>query len=185
MLTLHHDPTSPASAVAVLRVQRAVDAGGRARFSGIDVLGLDISVPPTPDQLAELDQVRQRALELGLVLHRPSRRPPTLRVHLLDDLAEAAGLGASWRATCLDAYWREGRDLGDEVVLLELAARAGLDPARAAAQLGDREAIRTLRARMATLRRRGIGGVPVLEVDGVLLGADIGDAELEQLAGVP
>jgi 2-hydroxychromene-2-carboxylate isomerase len=184
VLTLHHDPTSPASAVAVLRVQRAVDAGGRARFAGIDVLGLDISVPPTPDQLAELAQVRDQALELGLVLHRPTRRPPTLRVHLLDEVAEEAGLGASWRATCLDAYWRERRDLGDEVVLLELAARAGLDPALAAARLGDRDALQALRARMATVRRRGVGGVPVLEVDGVLLGADIGDAELEQLVGL-
>jgi hypothetical protein len=49
MLTLHFDYPSPASAVALLRLQRLTDVGHRIRFLGLDALGLDVAVPPTLD----------------------------------------------------------------------------------------------------------------------------------------
>jgi predicted DsbA family dithiol-disulfide isomerase len=183
VLTLHYDLTSPAAAVAVLRVQSAVDRGGTARFAGLDVLGLEISVPPTVDQLDELERWRARAVDVGLPMRTPSRRPPTLRAHLLGELAEERGLGASWRTTCLHGYWGDDADLSDDLVLVELARAAGLDPGAVTDRLADRDATAALRGRMTTQRRRGIGGVPVLEVDGVLVGAEVSDAELAELAG--
>lgn len=184
MLILHHDITSPAAAVAVLRLQQVVDAGADVRFSPLDVLGLEISIPVRRELLAELEAHRARALELGLVMRRPARQPPTLLAHMVGELAEEAGLGASWRWTCLDGYWRRDLDVGDAGVLTELGGAAGLDPDAVAARLADPVARSSLRERMLAQRRRGVGGVPVLELDGTLVPADLPDGDLRQLAGL-
>lgn len=184
MLTLHHDVTSPAAAVAVLRLQRVVDAGGRVTFSPLDVLGLEIPIPVTPALVEQIDLHHEVALDHGLVLRRPSRQPPTLLAHVVGELAEEAELGASWRWTCLDAYWREDRDLADVGVLTDLGVRAGLDAAAVAARLEDRTAKASLRERMLAQRRRGLGGVPVLELDGTFVPADLPEPDLWHLAGL-
>lgn len=184
MLILHWDLTVPEAALAVLRCQRLADAGRSVAFSGIDVLGVEVALPVTLDQMAGVEAVRGRAAGLGLELRSPRLRPPTLPVHLVGGLAEASGLGASWRATVLRAYWTDGADVADPAVLEDLAAGAGLDPGAVAALLADRAAAADLRGRMLALRRRGVGGVPVLEVDGTLLPADVDDATLEELAEV-
>jgi len=184
VLTLHHDVTAPRSALAVLRLQRIADLGHPVAFRGIDVLGVAVALPVTLDQLVDLEQVSATAAELGLVMRRPTLRPPTLDVHLVGEHAERAGLGAAWRLACLAAYWTDGADLSVHDVLVALAGRVGLDPAAVRDVLGDVPARNELRASMLALRALGIGGVPVLEVDGTLLSADVDDATLLALARV-
>lgn len=88
VLTLTHDVTSPASALAVARFDRLAGQGLPVVYRGVDVLGIDATLPVTLDVLAELDRVADRAAALGVTLHRPSRRPSTARVHLVAELAE-------------------------------------------------------------------------------------------------
>lgn len=183
MLSCYFDVTSPASAVAVLRLQALVDRGARVDFVGLDMLGLAVAVPATLDQLEEYERVRDRALALGLAMRRPERRPPTLDVHLVGELAEELGVGGSWRQVCLRAYFADGADLGDRLTLTELARTAGLDSAAAGTRLDDDTARRALRARMTTIRRRGVGSVPVLEAGpGNLVSAELSDEDLATLA---
>lgn len=182
MLILHHDVTSPAAATAVLRLQRIADAGGAVAFQGLDVLGLDTAIPVTLDQLAELERQTPRLRGLGLDVRRPSRRPPTLGVHLVAEHADAVGLGAAWRLAALAGYWERDLDLGDDEVVAELAAGAGLDRRAVAEQLADRPARIGLRRRMLATRQRGIGGVPVLEYQGAFVSADLSDDDLRELA---
>ena len=182
MLTLTHDVTSPASAVAVARLQRLADDGVPVTFRGIDVLGLDATVPVTLDVLAELDRVRPRAAALGLELRTPSHRPPTALVHLLADEAAARGLGAAWRTTTYTAYWRDDADLADPTVLRGLAAAAGLPGGPVAELLADRAALAAVRRRTQTARTEGIGGVPVLVAHGTLVDPDLPDEQLRALA---
>jgi 2-hydroxychromene-2-carboxylate isomerase len=183
VLILHHDVTSPVAAAAVLRLQRVAAAGGAVAFQGFDVLGLEAAIPVTLDQLAELARETSRLHELGLAVRRPSRRPPTLGVHLVAELAEPAGLGAAWRAATLAAYWERDLDLGDDDALVDLAADVGLERDEVAARLADRAARTGLRRRMLATRQRGVGGVPVLEYQGSFVTADLSDADLHQLAG--
>lgn len=183
MLTCHFDYPSPAAAVAVLRLQTIVDAGGTVRFSGLDVLGLDLSLPPTLDLLAARERHVDAAAALGLQLRRPSRRPPTVAAHLVGLHADDAGLGAAWRLAALRAYWEDDADLGDLPTLVELAVGIGLDGLEVAARAADRRAQAQLRQRAIQLRSKGVGDVPVLEVDGTLIPADLSDDDLRQLAG--
>jgi predicted DsbA family dithiol-disulfide isomerase len=185
LLILHFDYVSAPAAVAVLRLQQLADEGADVRFSGIDVLGLEVAIPVTLDQLEGIERARRPARELGLELGRPVTRPPTLAAHLVGELAASEGVGASWRERCLRAYWEQGRDLGAAGELTRLAEAAGLDPAAAAGLLADRPRRLQLRQRMLLARGRGIGGVPVLEVPGgTFVPADLPEADLRQLAAL-
>lgn len=185
MLTLHFDYPSPASAIALARLQPIADHGGAVEFVGMDSLGLDIALPPSLDLLAQIERHRDEATQLGLTLRRPSRQPPTLAAHLIGGLAQARGLGAAWRATCMRAYWTDDVDLSDESALRVLAAGVGLDDREVTARLEDRPMRLATRGRMTARRRRGIGAVPVLEVDGgVLIPADLPLDDLRTLAAL-
>lgn len=183
MLILHFDYPSAAAAVAVLRLQALADEGADVVFSGIDVLGVDTAVPATLDQLDELERYRDRAAALGLQLSRPALRPATLPAHVVAEIADQQGRGASWRRVCLEAYWHDGADLGDIDLLAGLAADAGLEATSVRTIVADPSARVRARRRMLDARRRGVGGVPVLEVDGTLVPADLSDDDLWALAG--
>lgn len=182
VLILTHDVTSPASAVAVARFHRLAANGLPVRFRGVDVLGLDATLPVTLDVLAELERMAPRAAELGVVLRRPSRRPSTAMVHLVADLAEDVGRGAAWRTTTYAAYWQDDADLADGDVVVALADGIGLDPDTVAAAVRDRAALADVRRRTNAARGEGIGGVPVLAAHGTLVSPDLADDDLWALA---
>jgi predicted DsbA family dithiol-disulfide isomerase len=171
--------------VAVLRLQRLADQGAAVAFTGIDVLGLEISIPATLDQLEGVEVARPAARALGLDLQRPSRRPPTLPAHLVGEVAAAHGAGAAYRESCLRAYWERGEDLADGSVLRGLASAVGVPADAAVEALADRDRRRQLRQRMLVARSRGVGGVPVLEVaGGTFVAADLPESDLRQLAAL-
>lgn len=185
MLTLYFDYPSAASVVAVLRLQPLADEGLPVAFEGFDPLGLDTALPFTLDLYEDLERHGARAAELGLRLHRPAARPPTLAAHLVGALASRMGLGAAWRAQCFAGYWRDGVDLGDREILVELAVAAGLEAEAARGALEDRTGRLQLRQRMMALRSRGIGGVPVLEIaGGTMVSPELSDDDLRALAGL-
>jgi 2-hydroxychromene-2-carboxylate isomerase len=182
VLVLHFDYPSAASAVAVLRLQRLADEGVAVGFTGVDSLGLEVAVPVPPQRRDEAERCRAAAAGLGLELGAPSRWPPTLRAHLLGELADDLGQGGAWRRDCLDAYWCRDADLDDEQVLRGLAQQVGLDPSAVEQRLTDRALRVAARRRALTRRRRGVGGVPVIEVHGTLVPPDLADDALRALA---
>ena len=184
VLVLHFDYPSAASAVAVLRLQRVADEGGTVRLAGLDVLGLDHAIPPPLDLLAEIARFGEQSRALGLPMRRPSRRPTTLAAHVIGDLADRRGLGAAWRWACLRAFWCDDADLGDDTVLMRLVRTVGLDTDAAQARLVDRDARLERRRQAIAQRRRGVGGVPMLELNGTLLAADLPHDRLLDLAAL-
>ncbi len=184
MLVLHYDVPSLPATVAVLRLQRIADAGGVVEFRGIDVVGVDAALPVTLDQLDEIERWRDRAEALDLEVRRPRERPPTVAAHLVGVVAESRGLGAAWREAILRAYWTSGVSIGDPDELVSLADEVGLPTDEVRARLNDPAARVALRQRMTADRGRGIGGVPVLELDGTFVSAELRDQDLRQLAGL-
>lgn len=183
MLTLYHDYTSPASAVAALRLQRLADAGVPVTFTGFEAVGVDANLPVTLDVSAAVEELAGAAAREGCRLRRPPSLPPTARAHVVGQLAESAGLGASWRAACYRAFWEDGADIAERTVLEGLAARAGLDTTSVAERLGDRTAVTAFRRSLASHRRLGVGGVPVLLAHGTLVPALLPEVDLRALAG--
>jgi len=183
-LTLFHDYTSPGSAVAVVRVQRLADEGLDVAFEGFEGIGVDATLPVTLDVSAALADLAEAAAAEGVVLRRPPSLPPTAMAHLVGEVAEAEGLGASWRQTVYRAFWEDGADIGARAVLLDLAERSGLSRDRVAAAIDDPGRLATTRRRMGTHRRNGVGGVPTILASRTLVPGLLPEDELRTLAAL-
>lgn len=184
MLTLFHDLTSPASAVAVLRVQRLADEGRPVAFEGFEAIGVDATLPVTVDVIADVERLATVALAEGLVLRRPPALPPTALAHVVGALADTSGLGASWRAVSYRAYWTDGAAVAEPRVLLDLAVVAGLDREATARALADRSLLAAVRRRAGAHRRNGVGGVPTILASRTLLPGLLDLDELRALAAL-
>lgn len=182
MLTCLHDYTSPASAVAVLRLQALADEGLAVGFEGFDARGVDAPLPVTLDVLDELRTVGQVARAHGLELRRPSRLPPTARAHVVGAWAASVDLGAAWRSAAYRALWEDDRDLADVDVLVAIGGGVGLAPDAVRSVATDRERIRRFRRAVLQRRRTGVGGVPVIDAGGTLIPATTSVDTLRDLA---
>lgn len=107
-------------------------------------------------------RVEAAAHEAGLEIDfsRIKRMPNTLNAHRLIHWAGLEGRQTTIVAALFRAYWREGRDIGATDTLIDIAAKAGMNPEvtrRLLATDADSEA---LRARDLHARQRGVTGVP-------------------------
>jgi predicted DsbA family dithiol-disulfide isomerase len=120
------------------------------------------------ERAAVLDaQMRAVGAEEGIrfAFDRQARTPNTRRAHMLIAHASAEGRGPEVVEALFRAYFEDGRDIGEEAVLLDIAEAAGLDRDKARAALADDET----RASVVAAERRagelGISGVPFFIVD--------------------
>ncbi len=135
------------------------------------------------------DSLRARFAEEGLAYSPPPEVVPnTMRALRVTELARERGLHAAVHDRLMDAYWAEGRNIGDPGELRSLAVEAGLDTAEVDAVLdGDvyRDRVQALTAQAVSI---GITGVPgfLLERRLLVLGAqprDVFERAFEQLSG--
>lgn len=162
MLTIFHDPTSPASAIAVARLTTLATDGVAVTFEGFDHVGVDATLPVDLDTLAMIDRLAPTAAAEGIVLRRPAALPPTGLVHVLLAHAETTPERHVLRTAVYRAFWEDGADLADRSVLVGLATDSGLDADVVTALLDDRLALAARRRAMTAHRREGVGGVPVI-----------------------
>ena len=182
MLTLYHDYTSPASAVAVLRLQRLAASGADVAFVGFEAL-VDAHLPVTLEVMAAVGDLAGAASAEGIVLRRPPWLPPTALAHVAAEFAEGEGRGAAWREACYRAFWEEGADLAETRVLRAVGTRSGLGADAVHAVVEDPRRVAAFRRSLAAHRRLGVGGVPVLLAHGTLVPALLPEEDLRALAG--
>jgi predicted DsbA family dithiol-disulfide isomerase len=125
-----------------------------------------------PERSAMLDQ-QMRAVgdEEGIrfAFDRMTRTPNTRRAHML--VAGAARQGDAPAVVerlveaLFQAYFEEGRDIGDEATLTEIASLAGLDREQARAALRDETLERLVVQTEGRAGELGISGVPYFIVD--------------------
>ena len=116
------------------------------------------------------DRMRAFFAQRGLDYNpHPDVVPNSLRALRLTELARERGQHGPAHDRLMDAYWAEGRDLGDPDVLRELAAEIGLPDAEVADVLaGDRfgERVRDSTRQAVSI---GANAVPAFLLDGRLL----------------
>ena len=105
----------------------------------------------------------------------------------MTELARDRGLHEAVHSRLMNAYWSEGANIGDESVLLDLVAEAGLDRAEAEGALVDGRYADRVRASTVEANRHGINAIPafVLAERLLVLGAqpeELFDQAVAQLA---
>lgn len=126
----------------------------------------------TPEQIAQNQQhLYQRGAEAGFVFTPGARRRiyNTFDAHrLLHWAAETAGADAQHRLkrALLKAYFNDGLDPSDPVVLRDAAEAAGLDGAQAAAVIAGGDYADAVREREKLYLDQGIHSVPSVIING-------------------
>jgi predicted DsbA family dithiol-disulfide isomerase len=119
---------------------------------------------------AGIERVRGMFEASGLVYNpHPDIVPNTKQALRVTELARARGLHRDVHDRLMDAYWGEGRNIGDPTELRVLAVEAGLDPGEVDEVIaGDTYADR-VQASTAEAHSVGINGIPAFVLDGRLL----------------
>ena len=113
--------------------------------------------------------------------------PNTLHALQVTELARDRGLHEPVHSRLMHAYWSEQTDLGDDEVLLDLVAEAGLDREEAAAVIAEGRYADRVAASTEEANRHGIYAIPafVLGARLLVMGAqpeEVFEQAVEQLA---
>jgi predicted DsbA family dithiol-disulfide isomerase len=137
------------------------------------------------------DRLKERFAAEGLAYDPPPEVVPnTMRALRVTELARERGLHGAVHDRLMDAYWAEGRNIGDPQELRSLAMEGGLD----GAEVDDVLAGDAYRDRVSALTQQavsiGITGVPgfLLERRLLVLGAqprEVFERAFEQLSAAP
>lgn len=95
----------------------------------------------------------------------PTHLPSAIPAQQLIRLAHFDGVQERLTDKVFTAYWRDLRDIGDEAVLVEIGAEAGLDPAIIRADFASPESRNTVLAEADAFRQTGVTGVPTYIVN--------------------
>ena len=121
----------------------------------------------TPAQVAQAQaRIRERGAAVGFAFGPRDHVWNTFDAHRVLHWAGLEGRALELKRALLRAYHAEGRNPGAKDVLVELAGAVGLDAARAKAILEGDEFAAEVRARESYWLQRGVGGVPLLVVNG-------------------
>lgn len=110
--------------------------------------------------------IEQLAGESGIAMRMP---PLIANSHLALEAAEFArdhGAFEPFHAALFEAYFGDGRDLGDAGVLCEIAATCGIDPLRLREALDDRRYVAAVDRATAAAREEGVVSTPTFVYEG-------------------
>jgi predicted DsbA family dithiol-disulfide isomerase len=97
------------------------------------------------------------------------RTPNTIDAHRVIWLAERAGVQDAVVEALFAAYFTEGRDIGESAVLVEIAARAGMDAGVVKSAIDGGEGIDEVTRQLHEAHALGLQGVPSFVADGRVL----------------
>jgi predicted DsbA family dithiol-disulfide isomerase len=108
------------------------------------------------------DNLTRLGAEVGLpfAFDKITRSPNTLDAHRLIRWATSAGVQSRVVDRLFEAYFVEGRDIGDRVVLTEIAAECGLDADLVERLLAEGADSEVVRQEVEQAQAMGISGVP-------------------------
>lgn len=119
---------------------------------------------------AGIARVRSMFEAAGLTYEpHPEIVPNTLRALRVTELARERDLHQAVHDRLMEAYWEEGRDIGEPAELLSLAVEAGLDRDEVSEVLAGDAYRERVHASTAQAQSLGITGIPAFVLDDRLL----------------
>ena len=109
---------------------------------------------------------RAEAAGLNIDFAAIGRTPSTIDAHRLIHWAEAEGVQLILVQKLFEAYFEQGRDIGDPTTLAVIAGEAGMDTAMVTQLLSGEADVEDVRARDRQFREMGVSGVPLFLIAG-------------------
>ena len=118
----------------------------------------------------EIHERTRRVIEAaGLRYDPPPRIPNSRRALAVTELAREHGLHEPVHSRLMHAYWSEAADIGEDGVLFDLVAEAGLDRAAAEQAAADERYVDRVLASTRRAHTHGINAIPAFVLDERLL----------------
>jgi len=114
------------------------------------------------DQSVVSSRLESEARRVGIELRfdRIERMPNTFLAHRLLHRSRESGVQHELAETLFSAYFEQGRDLGDDDVLLEAAVNHGMDRAETAGYLKSEAGAEAVQSELERASNIGVSGVP-------------------------
>jgi predicted DsbA family dithiol-disulfide isomerase len=134
----------------------------------------------TPRSSAMGDAIRSEGAGEGIefAFEKIAKSPNTLDSHRLVRWSASAGAQDRVVERLFNAYFIEGRDIGDAAVLASVAAEAGMDGALVASLLAGDADLESVEREAGLANEMGITGVPTFIFDGKFMISGAREAEL-------
>jgi predicted DsbA family dithiol-disulfide isomerase len=129
---------------------------------------LSMKYGTTPQQIAQSQEmIRARGAEVGFKFDLATRTHiyNTFDAHRLLHWADGEGKQRELKHALFAAYFTEGRDPSSHEVLVDVATKVGLDPARARSILASDEFAEDVRERESFYQQHGIHAVPAVIIN--------------------
>ena len=124
--------------------------------------GIDRSAGDSGRRAASHEHLRALAEEAGLTFRPSTRVPNSHRSLEAAEFAREQGAFAPYHRALFEAYFGQGRDIGDVEVLAELGAASGLDPAALRDALASRRYASLVDERTEEARGWDVTGTPTV-----------------------
>ena len=108
--------------------------------------------------------VRRITGKMGIPMNPPPITTEPTKAGAASLLAEERGLLRPWIVEVMRAEWAQGRDIGDEQVLLDVGSSVGLDKDQLLASFSDSGKLAQLDANWEEAQDMGLIGVPSFQV---------------------
>ena len=136
--------------------------------------GTDLSNLPFPKEYLDVmkENIKKLADDVGVSFKLTDKLPNSRMALYLSEFARKNGKFAEFHKLVFDAYWKDGRDIGDQDLLLSLAESLGFNRNEILEYFESEEPFNELRKSLKGLRKYGINGVPTFIIgDRVVVGA--------------
>ena len=119
-----------------------------------------------------LTNVKRLAEEDGLELKFSDKWPNSRLALYISEFARKKGKFDEFHLLVLEAFWKEGKNIGDLSILLDLAVSIGLNKEEILAYIETDEPANKLKEALESLGGFGISGVPTFLIgDEIVVGA--------------
>jgi predicted DsbA family dithiol-disulfide isomerase len=116
--------------------------------------------------------VKQLADEAGITFKFSGKLPNSRLALIISEFAKEKGKFSEFHELVFQKYWKEGKDIGDLSLLIEIANSIGFDKNEILDYIKSDEPLNKLRRSNSELGRYGINGVPTFIIgDRIVVGA--------------
>jgi predicted DsbA family dithiol-disulfide isomerase len=136
--------------------------------------GTDLSNLPFPTEYLEMMKanIKKLADDVGVTFKLTDKLPNSRMALYLSEFARKKGKFDEFHKLIFDAYWKDGKDIGDQALLLDLADSLGFDRSEVLEYIDSEEPFNELKKSLSELRKYGINGVPTFIIgDKIVVGA--------------